>query len=134
MAGPTDPIVITTPGERSPGNVATAASLAGVGLLAGGLGVYFNLDGRSASDDVSSGVYTGMAWTPKQAALVDKAHDDRTRAIVGYSIGGAALIGAIVYYIITDPPSETTVIQPHTAAPAVMPTQGGALLGGTWSF
>ncbi|HEY4179938.1 MAG TPA: hypothetical protein VGM90_24015 [Kofleriaceae bacterium] len=132
-AGPNDPIVITTPGDRSPGNIATAASLAGVGLLAGGLGVYFHLDGKSASDDVSAGVYTGKAWTPTQIALVDKAHDDRTRAIVGYSIGGAALIGAIVYWIVTDPPSETTIIQPHSA-PAVMPTQGGALLGGTWSF
>jgi hypothetical protein len=133
VAGPNDPIVITTPGERAPTNIATVASLAGVGLLAGGLGVYFHLDGRDASDQVSAGIYTGKAWSQKQVDLVDKAHDDRTRAIVGYSIGGAALIGAIVYYIMTDPPSETTVIQPHSA-PAVMPTQGGALLGGTWSF
>lgn len=133
LAGPNDPIVITTPGERSPSNIATAAGLAGVGLLAGGLGVYFHLDGKDASDEVSAGVYTGKAWTDKQVDLVHKAEDDRTRAIVAYSIGGAALIGAIVYYIVTDPPSETTVIQPH-AQPAVMPTQGGALLGGTWSF
>ncbi|HEY4059291.1 MAG TPA: hypothetical protein VGM39_21890 [Kofleriaceae bacterium] len=133
LAGPNDPIVIDTPRDRSASNLATAASLAGVGLLAGGLGVYFHLDGKDASDSVSAGVYTGHAWTQKQVDLVDKAHDDRTRAIVGYSIGGAALVGAIVYWIVTDPGSETTIIQPHTA-PAVVPTQGGAMLGGTWSF
>jgi hypothetical protein len=135
-ADPGSPIVITTPGERSPQNIAIAASLTGVGLLAGGLGLYFHLDGKSASDDVSAGVFTGRAWSAERQSRLETAHDDRTYAIVGYSIGGAALIGAIVYYIVTDPPSETTVIQPHTspAAPVVMPTQGGALVGGTWSF
>lgn len=130
------PITIVTPGERSAQNIAIGASLAGAGVIAGAVGLYFHLDSRSASDDVAADGPTSKLWTQAQVDLVDRADSARTKAIVGYSIGGALLVGAIVYWIATDPPSETVVIHPARPAitPVIAPTQGGVTLGGMWSF
>lgn len=126
-------IVITSPGERSTNNKLLLAGLAGAGVIAGGIGLYFHLDSRSASNDVNASLFTGEAWTAEDAALVEQADRSRSRAIVGYSIGGAFLIGAVVALIVTEPASETIVIQPK-ASPTVTPTPGGAVVGGRWSF
>jgi hypothetical protein len=84
---------------------------------------------------VSSDRYTGHAWTADDQALVDRADRSRTRAIVAYSAGGALLIGAAIVYMVTEPKSETAVIHPHgRGTPTVAPTEGGAVLGGMWSF
>lgn len=128
-------IVIEIPGERTMEQKVLVGGLAGAGILVGAIGAYFHYDSREAANEVGSDTYTGEAWTAEDRGLVDQADRSRTRAIVGYSIGGALLIGAIVAYIITDPPSETAVIRPHGRGSAmVMPTEGGALAVGTWSF
>ncbi len=128
-------IVIVIPGERSAENKLLLGSLAGASLIAGALGAYFHLDSRSASDDVSASKFTGHAWTTDDQDLVDRADRSRSRAIVGYSVGGALLIGAAVAFIVTEPKAETTVIRPHgRGSPSVAPTEGGAVLGGMWSF
>jgi hypothetical protein len=128
-------IVIEIPGERTMEQKLFVGGLAGAGLLVGAIGAYFHLDSREAANDVGSDTYTGHAWTAEDRALVDQADRSRTRAIVGYSIGGGLLIGAIVAYILTDPPSETAVIHPHGRGSAmVTPTEGGAMAVGTWSF
>lgn len=128
-------IVIEIPGERSTENKILLGSLAGGGLVLGLLGAYWHLDSRSASNDVSSDRFTGHAWTAEDEALVDRADRSRTRAIMAYSAGGVLLIGAAVVYIVTEPKSETTVIHPHgRGTPTVSPTEGGAMLGGMWSF
>lgn len=128
-------IVIEIPGERTMEQKVLVGSLAGAGFLVSALGAYFHNDSRQASDDVGSDTYTGHAWTVEDQALVDQADRSRTRAIVGYSVGGALLIGAIVAYVITDPPSETAVIHPHGRGSAMLtPTPGGAMVGGAWSF
>ncbi len=128
------PITIVAPGERSTNNKLVLAGIAGAGLVAGAVGFYFHMDSRSASDEVATDVFTGTAWSPAHQALVDQAESSRTAAIVMYSIGGAALIGAIAYWIATDPGEETIVIQPRTAQPLIAPTPGGAVVGGMWSF
>jgi hypothetical protein len=100
----------------------------------GGLGLYWHLDSQTAADDVGSVTFTGNAWTAEDVALVDQADRSRTRAVVAYSVGGALVIGAIIAFIATDPPTETFTIRPRGGTPTVVPTQGGAMLGGTWSF
>lgn len=128
------PITIVAPGERTTNNKLVLAGLAGAGLLAGATGLYFHLDSRSAGDDVGTDVFTGTAWTPAHQDLVERAESSRNVAIAMYSVGGAFLVGAVVYWIVTDPPDETIVIRPRGAQPTVTPTPGGAVLGGTWSF
>ncbi len=128
-------IVIETPGERSGQDKVIVGSLAGAGAIVAGIGLWFHLDSRSASSEISAHKYTGRAWTADEAAAADRADSSRRGAMVGYTVGGALLVGAIVALIVTDPGSETTVIKPRrAAAPVFAPTHGGALLGGTWSF
>ena len=128
-------IVIEIPGERSKENKILLGAVAGAGLLLGALGAYWHLDSRSASDDVSADSFTGQAWTAEDQGLFDQAERSRGRAIIAYSAGGVLLVGAAVLYIITEPRSETAVIRPHgRGSPTVTPTDGGAMLGGTWSF
>ncbi|MBL9013896.1 MAG: hypothetical protein JNL83_06960 [Myxococcales bacterium] len=128
-------IVVEIPGERSKENKLLLGSLAGGGLLIGLLGAYWHLDSRSASEDVSADSYTGHAWTTEDREAYDRAERSRGRAIIAYSAGGLLLIGAAVLYMVTEPESEHAVIRPHgRGSPTVTPTDGGALLGGTWSF
>jgi hypothetical protein len=128
-------IVIDIPGERPVENKILIGSLVGAGFIAGVVGAYFHLDSRSASDDVSASKYTGHAWTSDDQDAVDRADRSKTRAIIGYSVGGALLIGAAVVYIATEPKSGTAVIHPHgRGTPTMQPTEGGAVLGGMWSF
>ncbi len=122
-------IVVVTPGERSTENIAILASIAGAGALLGGVGVYYNLDSKSAADSVSAHSPTSTPWTPQRQATYDRAHDSGVKAGIFYGVGAAMIVGAVVGLIATVPPSETTVIHPHIT---VQP--GGATLGGSWSF
>jgi hypothetical protein len=126
-------ITIEIPGERTRDNKLLLAGLGAAAVLVSGLGVYWHLDSRDASDEVSSDELTGKAWTETQVALVDRADRSRTRAIVAYSLGGALLIGTLVTYIVTEPESTTSVI--HTGV-AIAPAEHGS--GGTisklWRF
>jgi hypothetical protein len=134
-------IVLEIPGERSPKTLAVVGGLVGGALIAGGIGLYYNLDSRSAADAVSAHEPNGRVWTVADQADVTRAHDSGTRAAIGYGIGGALLIGAAVTYILTEPRSEKRIIHPHgtgatapTPVPSVVPASGGAVLGGQWSF
>lgn len=122
-------IVVTTPGERSTKNIAILASVAGAGALLGGIGVYWNLDSKSAADEVSAHRQTSVPWTPERQATYDRAHDSAVKAGVFYGLGGALVLGAVVGLIVTVPKAETTVIHPHVA---IGPE--GASIGGSWSW
>ena len=122
-------IVVTTEGERSAKNIAILASVAGAAALLGGIGVYYNLDSKSAADEVSASRPTSVPWTPARQATYDRAHDSAVKAEVFYSVGGALLVGAIVGLIVTQPKPETTVIHPHIDV-----GPNGASFGGSWSF
>jgi hypothetical protein len=124
-------IVIETPEERSSTNIITISSIAGAGVVLGGIGVYFNLDGKSQADKVSTGVPLNKPWTAADQAAVDAASSDKTKTIIFYSLGGAAIVGAAVMLLMTDPGSTKTVIHPHTA---IAPVPGGAIAMHAWSF
>ena len=108
--------VIQVQGERSLKNIAILASIAGAGALAGGIGLYYNLDSRSASDQVSAHLPTGKVWTPELQATFDRAHDSAVKAEVFYGVGAALVIGAAVGLIVTEPKTETIVIHPRGVA------------------
>jgi hypothetical protein len=127
-------IVIEIPGERSTANVVALAGIAGAGAIAGAIGVYFNLDARSAQQDVSADRFLNRPWTQAQVDLVERADRSSTRAGICYGIGGALLLGAAIAFIVTDPKSETSVIRTTRATPTVVPAPGGAVLGGAWRF
>jgi hypothetical protein len=129
-------IVITTEGERTTNNKLVLAGLAGGAAVLGGIGLYYNLDSRSAASSVSAENPTNKTWTPADASDYSRAHDSAVKAGVFYGIGGALLVGAVVGLIATAPKSETTVMHtaPATATPIVAPTPGGAVLGGSWRF
>jgi len=122
-------IVVTTTPDRSPKNVAILASIAGAAAVLGGIGVYYNLDSKSAADDVSAHQPMSLPWTPQRQATYDQAHDSAVKAEIFYGVGGALLIGAVVGLIVTQPKAETTVIHPHVEV-----APGGAVLGGSWRF
>jgi hypothetical protein len=127
-------IEIVTRPERSLGNKLLLAGLAGGGAIAGGIGVYFHLESRDAANAVAADSFTSMAWTPEDQANVDRAEDNRGKAAIAYGIGGGLLVAAIVTLIVTEPKAETIVITPNRPMPIVAPAEGGALLGGRWSF
>lgn len=126
-------IVIDVPGERTLNNKLLVGGLTAAGVIAGALGVYWHLDSRDASNEVSADAYTGKAWTDEQVGLVDRADRSKTRATIAYSLGGAILIGAIATYILTEPASEKAIIR--TGGVGVTPTEhGGTLVTRMWSF
>jgi hypothetical protein len=124
-------IVVEIPGERSTTNKLALGGIAGGGVLLGALGLYFHLDARTAADEASADRFNGKAWTADRQELADRADRSSTRAIVLYSVGSAALIGAIVTFIVTEPKSERSVIRTQ---PVVTPAPGGATIGGMWRF
>lgn len=123
-------IVIEVPGERTKQNKLAIAGVAVGGVLVGAIGVYYNLESRDAANEASADRFTGKAWTPDKMERVQDARDAGRNATIAYSIGGALLVGAIAAFIITAPKSETTVIRTG----GISPTDGGALVHGTWSF
>jgi hypothetical protein len=133
---PTGPAyTIKSQGERSTNNKLALASIAGGGLLLGAVGLYFHLDSRDAADSVSALIPTSHTWSAADQEAYDRAGSSGTKAKAFYALGSIAVLTAIVGYIITDPPTETTLIRPHRAPkPVVAPEPGGAIVGGAWSF
>jgi hypothetical protein len=103
--------------------------------LFGGLGLYFHLDSRDAAARVTATTPTNHPWSPADQANYDQANSSRTKAIVLYSIGGAATIAAAAYLIVTTPPDFETTIRPHRKfVPKVDVAPQAAVVGGTWSW
>jgi len=124
-------IVVEVPGERSTSNKLLTGTLAMAGLVAGSLGLYWHLDSREASDEVTADAFTGRSWSVEDVEQVDRADRSKTLATVGYAVGGSLLVAAVVTFIVTEPASDRSVIR--TGA-IVSPTSGGAIVGRMWSF
>lgn len=130
-------IVIESREDRSTSNITLLAALGGAGAITGAIGVYFNLDARSASDEVSANKFTGEVWNEERQEAFDRANRSSALAGVFYGIGGALLLATAITYIVTEPETEKILIRPHANSkpqPLVAPTPGGALLGGSWRF
>lgn len=126
-------IKIEVPGERSRNNKLVIGGVAAAGAIVSLLGVYWHLDSRDASNEVSADAFTGKAWGDDEIALVDRAERSKTRAIVAYSIGGAMLVGAVAAWIFTAPRSETAIIR--TGVIVTPPDRGGGgVVSKMWSF
>nr|HEX4316523.1 hypothetical protein [Kofleriaceae bacterium] len=138
IAPPARDVVVESPGDRTTENQLVIGGIAVVGVGLGALGLHYNLDARDDSNAVSQSMLTGRVWSPAFQAQVDAAHSESTKAIVFYSIGGAAVIAAAVAYIATEPPVKRVVM--HTgvahARPLVLPVQSGAgaVAGAVWTW
>src|SRR5262249_43099978 len=66
-------IVVVIPGERSPTNIAWLAGVTAAGVVAGAIGLYYNLDSKSAADAVSQNQQTGRVWGQAYQADIDRA-------------------------------------------------------------
>jgi hypothetical protein len=123
--------------DRSHKNMMGLAIAGGASVVFGGIGLYFHLDSRSKSNEVSAHKFTGEVWTSERQESYDAANRSAVVAGVFYGIGGAVLLGTAIAYMITEPKMETIVIHPHTSpkpTALVAPTNGGAMVGGSWSF
>lgn len=116
------------------------ASLFGGAVAFGGLGLYFHLDSRDASDEIS---LVGGEPSRTYDRSVDKTRDralrSRVLAIVGYSVSGAFLVATIVAMAMTQPGEEIVTIDqekaPKNTVPvSVIPIRGGAMVGKAWRF
>lgn len=125
-------IVVKSRPDRSRNTVIGLAAGAGASAILGGIGLYYHLDSRDASNQLSAHKPTGEVWSADKQDAFDRAHGSSVTAGVFYGIGGAVLIGTIIALVVTEPKEETTIIHPHTAL--VAPTHGGAIVGGMWSF
>jgi hypothetical protein len=123
--------------DRSHENIIGLSIAAGASVVLGGIGLYYHLDSRDLSNQVSANHFTGEAWSTERQDIYDSANHSALMAGVFYGIGGAVLVGTAIAYMVTEPKMETIVIHPHVNGKPqalVAPTRGGALLGGTWSF
>jgi hypothetical protein len=125
-------ITIEVPGERTQNQKLMLGGLLAAGVLVSSLGLYWHLDSRDASNEVSAGAFTGEGWTEEHVGLVERAERSKTRATIAYSIGGAFLIGTVAAWILTDPKSEKTVIR--TGVIVTPTSDGGAMASKAWSF
>jgi hypothetical protein len=131
-----DVVVIAYP-ERTRKSILVMGGLAAGGALFGAVGLYFHLDSRSASNDVSAHENTGVPWSAAKADAYDRAHSSAVTAGVLYGIGGSLLLATAIVYIVTEPEAEKMVIHPHVddkPSALVAPLPGGAMVGGAWRF
>lgn len=131
-----DVVIIAYP-ERSRQNIMLLAGLGTGGVLLGAIGLYFHLDSRSASNEVSADQFSGRIWTADRQDTYDRANRSATIAGVFYGVGGALLLATAITYMVTEPEPEKLTIHPHgpsSARALVAPTRGGAIIGGGWSF
>ncbi len=106
-----------------------AMILGGVGLVGIGVGVGFGLDSKSKADDASTLEAAHPCAQPTSAAcsaLKDKNDSSKTSgaiAVVGYGVGGAALVGGLVWWMVA--PRKTTAPAMGGVAPMMGPGVAG---------
>ena len=133
-AHPADTVTVRQANHRTTGQRALIGGLLGGALVAAGTGLYFHLQSRDASNEVSVvGDFTSLTWTPQRQDTYDRALGDRTLAIVGYSVGGALLVGSAVALILTNPGSKAVEVGPSKAPPPTVPVSFRLLPGGAYA-
>jgi hypothetical protein len=124
------------PVERSHRAWAIVGGLAGAALIVGGVGLAFHLDSRSAANQLGASLPTGEPWDAAHQAVADRAVSSGHKAEALYALGGASMIGAFVVFVLSEHHgADGAVIAGGPArGPLIVPTAGGAVVGGGWSF
>jgi tetratricopeptide (TPR) repeat protein len=104
--------------DRGKGKRMTGLVVAGSGALLVGTGVAFGVMAKGKSDDVSSG------GDPQSPTEFDKSLEDSGKrfdlmAKISWGVGGAAIVGGVVLYLLGNGERDVQV--------GVTPTQGGAV-------
>jgi tetratricopeptide (TPR) repeat protein len=98
--------VVASPSHHT----AYALSLAGLGLASVTVGTVLALEYKSKNDDAiaicPSGVGCSAGDIDRHSGLVSDAKTFRTWSFVGFGVGGAALIGAAVWYFVPNSPTQ----------------------------
>lgn len=137
QSGSSDAFTFVVDRERTTEQRVLIASLFGGSVLFGAIGVVFHIDSKNKSDEVStdSGRHSGRIYTEDLEDTRQAAVRSRNLTIASYALGGGFLVGTFIAYLLTDPGEETVHVGTEAAARLrVEPTDGGALVGGAWSF
>ena len=127
--------------ERTMRQKVVIGSLFGGSVLFGGVGLLFHLDSKHKSDEVSTdaGHHTGQIYTEELDDTRRAAIRSRNIAIASYALSGGLLVSTFIAYLVTDPGQETIRVGTEAAEGSgarllFAPTDGGAVVGGSWRF
>lgn len=138
-SGPTDPVVVNPPIDRPPvtADPGRTKRWGGIGLMfvggaALGAGVYFTTEiGRISNERAARRLM--LNCTIEDPCEADWAktfdHDGESaqrKARIAFTVGGVAVIGGIVLYVLGRNPEGSSV--------AIVPTTGGAVAVGAFTF
>jgi hypothetical protein len=130
-----EPVVVTPPPLPPPPSIErsdrswmkwTGIALVGAGLVGVGVGTKFALDGGKRADDLKK--ICAVSCTSQQAlAIEDEGRSANNKAYIATSVGGAFVIGGIVFIVLSRGGE-------HTPQVALSPTSGGATATYSFSF
>lgn len=99
---------------------------AGAGLVSAGLGVYFGIQAKKISDDISN--HKTDAWQDSILDYQDEGQRDEYLQIAFLSAGGVLIVGgALLYFKGRSKTAEST-----TVAPTITPGGGGVVFSGSF--
>ena len=115
------PIVEPAP---HPGSTLELAGLGvgAAGLVTFGVGIYYGLQAKSISDDISSHP-TNQAWRNDIVAYEQEGKDDQTKQIIFMTAGGIVAAGGAVLYWLGH--SKNTAVEQVSVRPVVSPSSIG---------
>ena len=112
----------TTPTWSATRGVAVGAGIVGAAAL--GAGIYFGVHANDLRDRSNALCPDVLCPDPEGLRLNDDAKRSATRANLGYAVGGGAIAGAIVLWMVGRPRAEVSI------APAVGRDSAGATVAG----
>jgi tetratricopeptide (TPR) repeat protein len=124
----THPVVVD--GPRGGGGLRAAGlTMGGLGLAAGGVGIYFALKAKGAAADVSDACQTECAWD-EVAGKDDAGRRDGRLALILFGAGGGLLLTGTILFAVGLGKKGSRRIEAVT----VLPTPGGGWAGVSGRF
>lgn len=125
---PQDPVVAPTPAPSDPGKglKTTGLVVGGVGVLSVGLGIYFGIQAKKISDDITE---NEAMWRNDIISYQDKGQRNEYLQITFLAVGGAAVIGGAVLYMMgrgKTKAAESMTVTPSMGAGSASLTLSGA--------